>query len=112
MDKRKSAAKIADKIINEKLIDYQNWEKKRGLSPIIKSLRDNAENIRTEVLATAQKQLQNGNSVDTVLNELSFKLMNKLLHAPTVNLCNITDKLNTDVIALVSYLYNLDMKVE
>lgn len=112
LDRRKSAVEVADKIIAEKLVDYQNWEKKRGLSPVIKSLRDNAEIIRNEVLSSAQKQLQNGVSVDTVLNELSLKLMNKLLHAPTVNLCNVTDKSNTDVVALVSYLYNLDMKVE
>ena len=113
IEKRQIAATSADIIIAEKLTEYLNWEKKRWLSPLIKALRDNAELIRNDVLSQAQKQLQNGAPVDTVLTELSVKLTNKLLHAPTVNLCatSINDS-HDDLMGLVSSLYNLEMKVE
>ncbi len=108
IEKRKFAAIHATNIINDKLIEYQNWERKRGLSPLIKALRDNAESVRTEIVSLAQKQLQNGSPVDSVIHELSIKLTNKLLHAPTSNLCSIQDNGQHELVNLVCYLYNLE----
>jgi glutamyl-tRNA reductase len=107
VEKRKIAAFEADSLINSKLIEYQNWLKKRDLSPVIKQLRDNAEEIRLDVLTIAQKQLQNGELADEVLRSLSVKLTNKLLHNPTVNLCAAENNLQTNVTELVHYLYDL-----
>lgn len=107
--RRKVAASDADVIIDAKLIEYQAWRKKRGLTPIIKALRDNAESSRVDLVNLAQKQLQNGEDVEIVLNNLSNKLMNKLLHSPTVNLCAIEGRLQDDLVELVSLLYDLEV---
>jgi len=107
IEKRQIAALEAQILIDGKLIEYQSWQKKRELSPMIKQLRDNAEDVRLDCLAIAQKQLQNGESPDDVLNSLSVKLTNKLLHNPTVNLCAAPDKLQENVTELVNYLYDL-----
>ncbi|MFN7095617.1 MAG: hypothetical protein ACK4M7_09665, partial [Burkholderiales bacterium] len=110
--KRKIAAIEANNLINDKLIEYQSWLKKRGLTPLIKALRDGADTIRMEALAVAQKQLLNGESPDMVLHNLSIKLTNKLLHSPTVNLCNTSGELQDDLASLVSYLYDLETNTD
>lgn len=111
IEKRKIAASLADKFIEEKINEYIQWLKKRGLSPVIKALRDSAEDARQDVLIQAQKQILNGDNVDEVLNTMSIKLMNKLLHAPTVNLSRTENKLQDDLVNLISYLYNLKDRV-
>lgn len=110
MEKRKIAAIEADTIIEEKLIEYQGWLKKRGLTPVIRALRDNADEIRKEVLSIAQRQLESGEAADNVLRELSIKLTNRLIHGPTVNLCGSTDKLQDELTGLVTYLYDLEIQ--
>ncbi|MBY0379953.1 MAG: glutamyl-tRNA reductase [Burkholderiales bacterium] len=112
IEKRKYAASKADEIITDKILEYQKWERKRSLSPLIRAMRDSADVIRLEVLSDAQKQILNGGTVDKVLNEFSVKLMNKLIHAPTVNLC-VADGCTRDELAnLLCNLYNLEIKVE
>lgn len=108
VQKRKVAAIEAESIINAKLVDYQNWLNKKEITPVIKALRDSVENIRTEVLCGAKRQLQNGEAVEDVLNNLSIKLINKILHNPTVNLCATSGKLQSDLSDLTKFLYNLD----
>lgn len=124
IEKRKLAAVEANTIINDQVEEYQGWLKKRGLSPLIKALRGHAENIRMEVLSIAQNQLQNGEPADEVIKQLSIRLTNKLLHAPTVNLCvsqktDVPTNLKLDfepikvhqdeLIDLVKHLYNLNL---
>lgn len=108
MQKRRAAAAHADSIIDAKLINYQNWLNKKEVTPVIKALRDNAEVIRLEVLSSAKRQLQNGEDISEILNNLSIKLTNKFLHNPTVNLCATSGKLQSDLSDLTKILYNLD----
>ncbi|MDQ5921651.1 MAG: glutamyl-tRNA reductase [Pseudomonadota bacterium] len=109
VEKRKIAAIAANNIINDKLIEYQSWLKKRELTPVIRALRDNAESIRREALLNAQKQLAGGESPESVLHELSIKLTNRLIHNPTVNLCSSTHKTQEKLTELITYLYNLEI---
>lgn len=110
VQKRKVAAVKADQIINDKLIEYQNWLKKRSLTPLIKALRDSADSTRLEVLSAAQNQLNHGEDAMDVLRNFSVKLMNKLLHTPTVNLCAVNDDEQDNLAKFVSYLYELEIK--
>lgn len=108
LDKRKDAASNAHNLINERVNEYQSWLKKRGLTPLIRALRDNADLARVDVLLKAQKQLQNGEDAEEVLKDFSIQLTNKLLHGPTVNLSRTENKLQDDLAWLVSYLYDLN----
>jgi len=108
IEKRKHLAMHAEAIIYNKLKEYQQWERKRGLSPVIRALRDKAEIIRSEVMADAKRQVANGTEVEDVLQELSVRLTNKLIHAPTVNLCATEDIIEDDLVKLVNHLYELD----
>lgn len=106
-NKRKSAAIAAEKLITTKIDEYQAWLKKRGLSPVIKALRDKAEDLRIKALNKAKKQLENGDSIEKVLDNFSAQLMNKLLHAPTVNLAKTEHEMQDNLVHLVNHLYSL-----
>ena len=112
VEKRKIAAVEANNIINAKLKEYQNWLKKRGLTPVIRALRDNADEIRQDVLIQAQRQLENGEAPGQVLKAMSIKLTNRLLHGPTVNLCSSEDKLQSELAGLITYLYDLEIQAK
>lgn len=108
IEKRKLAAAAAEEIISGKLDDYRAWQRKRGLSPLIKRLRDDSDSIRRESLAAAEKQLLNGESPNDVMRQLSIQLTNRLLHMPTVKLCSSNEQLQDNLIDLVNYLYGLE----
>lgn len=107
--KRKIAAAEAENLITDKLELYQNWLNKRQLSPIIKALRDNAEEVRLEILENAKKQLSNGNMATDVLEEFSVKLVNRLLHLPTTRLCESSGELQAHISSAISYIYDLEV---
>lgn len=108
VEKRKLAAIEAESIIAQKIDDYHVWQRKRGLSPLIRSLREQAEQKRLEALAIAEKQLMNGVAPQEVLVQLSIQLTNKLLHEPTVNLLAQNNQTQDELAGLVSKLYGLN----
>lgn len=108
LEKRKLAAIEAESIIANKIDDYRSWQRKRGFVPLIRQLRDQAEQLRLEALAVAEKQLSNGTSAPDVLSQLSVQLTNKLLHQPTVNLWAHEGKLQHDLVELITKLYGLE----
>ncbi|MDD3266155.1 MAG: glutamyl-tRNA reductase [Burkholderiales bacterium] len=107
-EERKLAALSAEKIVFDKIDDYHGWQRKRGFVPLIRQLRDQAEQLRLEALAIAEKQLQNGTSAEHVVTQLSVQLTNKLLHQPTVNLWATDDELQDDLAGLIAKLYGLE----
>ena len=55
---------------------------------LIRHYRDEAENTRQELLEKALHQIQQGENAEKILQELSYKLTNKLIHAPNPNYAN------------------------
>lgn len=107
-EERKLAALSAEHIVFDKIDDYHAWQRKRGFVPLIRQLRSQAEELRLEALAVAEKQLQNGTSAEDVITQLSVQLTNKLLHQPTVNLWATDDELQDDLAELLVKLYGLE----
>lgn len=80
---RQQAAEQAKEIIHQETQDFFLWLKQQQSSNLIRHYRSNAEAIRLDLLGKALVALQNGQESEKVLNELSYKLTNQLLHAPT-----------------------------
>lgn len=80
---RQQAAEQAKEIVEQECKDFFAWLKQQQSSNLIKHYRQNAEEIRQELLEKAQHALEQGQDSEKVLQELSYKLMNQLLHAPT-----------------------------
>lgn len=110
IEERKLKAKAAEEMIAGKLDQYQTWLRKKSLSPLIKAIRDDAEEMRLALLQVATRQLQNGSNPEEILNQLSIKLVNKMLHNPMVNLCAANSEIQDDLMGLMSYLYDLKLE--
>ena len=78
---RQSAAAKAERIIDEKVTEFLSWQQNRKQVPFIKTLREKNEFLRQKALARAKKQLHRGITSETVLEELSIQLTNKLAHS-------------------------------
>ena len=52
-------------------------------SNLIRKYRENADQTRQVLLERALNAIQQGEDAELVVQELSYKLMNKLIHSPT-----------------------------
>ncbi|TNH09556.1 glutamyl-tRNA reductase [Testudinibacter sp. TR-2022] len=80
---RQKASEQAEQIIQQESTAFFQWLKLYQSSNLIRKYRDQAEQTRQELLSKALSALQQGQDQETVLQELSYKLTNRLLHAPT-----------------------------
>ncbi|TXH59652.1 MAG: glutamyl-tRNA reductase [Bacteroidia bacterium] len=107
-ERRRELAESALHIIQNKVHDYEQWLKKRDLSLVIRTFREYAESIRIQELELAQRQLNNNIDPRDVLNSLSLRITNKLLHNPTTNLCAGSKFMQEDLVEALGYLFGLD----
>lgn len=80
---RQKASEQAEQIIQQESGDFFQWLKLHQSSNLIRKYRDQAEQMRQELLNKALTALQQGQDQEKILQELSYKLTNRLLHAPT-----------------------------
>jgi glutamyl-tRNA reductase len=83
LDARRSAVVQAEAIIETQVGQFMHWMQLRESVPLIRQLRDQAEELRRLELERALKALARGDDPALVLEALSQGLTNKLLHAPT-----------------------------
>ncbi len=80
---RQQAAEQAEMIVDEECKAFFEWLKQQQSSDLIKRYRQDAEAIRQELLTKAMQAIHSGQDSEKILNELSYKLTNSLLHIPT-----------------------------
>ena len=83
LDSRRSAVEQAEAIIDTQVGQFMSWMSLRGNVPLIRQLREQAEELRRQELERALKALARGEDPAALLESLSQGLTNKLLHAPT-----------------------------
>ena len=83
LDSRRSALEQAEAIIETQVGQFMHWMQLRENVPLIRQLREQAEEMRRLELDRALRALARGEDPATVLDALSQGLTNKLLHAPT-----------------------------
>jgi len=83
LDSRRSAVEQAEAIIDTQVGQFMHWIQVRETVPLIRQLREQAEETRRHELDRALKALARGEDPAAVLEALSQGLTNKLLHAPT-----------------------------
>ena len=86
LESRQAAVVEAEDIIAHRVRDFLGWLQARDSVPVIRSLRDSAERMRRHEVEHAMKLLAKGEAPEKVLEQLSQRLTNKLLHAPTQSL--------------------------
>src|SRR5215831_5760014 len=83
IDSRQSAVAQAEAIIESQVGSFLHWMKTREIVPLIRQLRESAEEARSHEVERAAKMLARGDDPKAVLEALSHGLTNKLMHAPT-----------------------------
>ncbi len=86
LESRQAAVVEAEDIIAARVQDFLTWLQSRETVPVIRSLRDAAERMRRHEMEHALKLLAKGEAPEKVLEQLSQRLTNKFLHAPTQTL--------------------------
>lgn len=83
LGERKKASYQAEQIILQESQAFFEWLKVHQFSNLIRTYRADAEDARQTLVQKAFLALQQGENAEQVLQELSYKLTNKLLHSPT-----------------------------
>ncbi|MGR5208799.1 glutamyl-tRNA reductase [Vibrio sp. PNB23_22_6] len=83
IEQRKVEAVQAEAIVNEESGVFMTWLRSLQAVDSIRDYRQSANEIREELLSKSLQSLATGADPEKVLRELSNKLTNKLIHAPT-----------------------------
>lgn len=83
IEQRKIEAIQAEAIVSEESAAFMSWLRSLQAVDSIRDYRRSANDIRTELLNKSIQSLAAGADPEKVLLELSNKLTNKLIHAPT-----------------------------
>jgi glutamyl-tRNA reductase len=106
MESRQAAVVDAEAIVAERVESFLRWLETRETVPVIRSLRDAAERARRHEMEHALKLLAKGEDPARVLEQLSQRLTNKFLHAPTQTL-NQADGDRAELQRVASRLFHL-----
>ncbi|MGF1744949.1 glutamyl-tRNA reductase [Vibrio minamisatsumaniensis] len=83
IEQRKVEAIQAEAIVSEESSAFMSWMRSLEAVDSIRDYRKSANEIREELLSKSLQSLAAGGDPEKVLLELSNKLTNKLIHAPT-----------------------------
>jgi len=108
--KRALEAEKASKLVDKRVLEFENWCRVQDLNPIIVSLRKQADNIRLAELERAKKKLKNyPDEVIKELDRMSYAIVNKLLHQPITELKNsIKEDKENKMLHIFKSIFNLD----
>ncbi|MDH4561830.1 glutamyl-tRNA reductase [Pseudomonas sp. BN411] len=105
---RQGAAQAAEELVGAGVEDFMQRLRELAAVDVLRAYRQQAERLRDEEVAKAQRMLQNGTSADEVLAQLARGLTNKLLHAPSVQLKKLSADGRFDALAVAQELFALD----
>lgn len=100
LSEREKASQQAQKIIQQEVDDFFEWLKVHQFSDLIRRYRQQANSVRQELLDKALFSLAQGEPAERLLQELSYKLTNKLIHSPTRVMSHLVKTNNTNGLAI------------
>lgn len=106
MEERRQAAIHAEQLIENELSNYLHKQRSLKAKKIICDYRTQMQDLAQKELQRALKKLSAGHCQQTVLNEFSERLTNKLTHNPTTGLKQIARDGREDLFTLAQYLFN------
>ncbi len=108
MEQRKIEAIQAEAIVSEESAAFMSWMRSLQAVDSIREYRQTANDIREELLNKSLQSLAAGADAEKVLLELSNKLTNKLIHAPTRALQSAAEKGEPARLATIRQSLGLD----
>jgi glutamyl-tRNA reductase len=107
LDARRSALEQAEAIIDTQVGQFMHWMQSRSSVPLIRTLRERADDARRQELERARRLLARGEDPASVLEALSHGIANKLMHAPTQALNDASSDERQALAELLARLYRI-----
>ena len=106
---RQACIPTVENIINEECTKFTQWFASNHVTPIIKGLRQKVREVVHGEFEDALNRMENVNAHDRdILQRLAHRIVNKVLHEPTVNLReNATNSNVDDYSRIVRELFEL-----
>jgi glutamyl-tRNA reductase len=95
---RQEEVEPAERIVDEELGRFLRWLDSRDVVPLLRALRETFHEIGDEVLEAEVRRF--GEEHREPLSRATHRLLNKLLHAPTVKLKSLDPSMSTDLLKL------------
>jgi glutamyl-tRNA reductase len=110
---RQAAVPEVEAIIEQEMTTFLEWYHSRQVTPVIKTLRDLAKSMAEDEVAQALNRLPDSDPrTEKIVQQLAHRLINRLLHEPTVRLRSHAAEGNGYGYAhAVRELFNLDSTV-
>lgn len=105
MESRLQAAEQAREIIDVQVSHFLDWQKSLGAVDVIAQIRKNTQDMSSDVLNKAKKQLAAGQDAEEVLDFLANTLTNKFLHQPSIKLRQASQQERDDVLLIAQDLF-------
>ncbi|MBT5876087.1 MAG: glutamyl-tRNA reductase [Candidatus Latescibacteria bacterium] len=109
-DRRKKEAQEAEQIVEGEVMRFLGWYQGLAVTPTIKELRRQADEIRSEELQKTLARLEHLSDGDRqTVEQMSRLIINKLLHTPTVRLKDVSQP-GEDIqhLSSIRHLFGLD----
>lgn len=107
MNERRFAAQQAEELIDCELDNYIRWHRSLRANSTICHYRDHMQHLAQQELQRAKTRLDSGLPQNDVLDEFCTRLVNKLLHNPTIGMKQAARDGKEELLDLSLYLYNL-----
>ena len=107
MRNRQKAAEQAEEIVDAQVLQYMAWLNSLDAVSTIRSLRDQANALQAEELATALRKLKQGEDPEKLLQQVSRAITNKLIHLPSSQLRQASEDGRQDLIEAARELFKL-----
>lgn len=107
LQSRRDAAEQAEEIIDSQVEHFIAWLRTQDAVPIIKAIRERAEEESQHLLEKSLKQLEQGVPAEQVMSELARTLTKKLLHEPSRQLRQSGFTIDNNLIEAARSLFNI-----
>ncbi len=108
LEQRKVEAVQAEVIVDEESEQFMNWLRSLRAVDSIREYRSSANNIREGLIEKSLQALAFGAEPEQVLLELSNKLTNRLIHAPTRALQSAAEQGDSEKLSVIRQSLGLD----
>lgn len=107
LQNRQQAAEQAGLMVDSGVAEFMQWLQLQDKADWLRDYRQRCEDVKSELLQRAQKQLAAGQEPEKVLAELANKLSNRLMHSPTRTIRHALQSEQIDSAELVKLLIDL-----
>ncbi|WP_367606287.1 glutamyl-tRNA reductase [Legionella sp. W05-934-2] len=110
MEARRTCAVAAEQLIELEVEQYIRWHRSLRASDMIIDYRQHMDSLAELELQRALKLIASGEDTASVMNSFKHRLVNKLVHQPTVGMRQAAWEGKTELLDLANYLFKPSTK--